>query len=150
MWAGSGCSSQEEGVAGGSGCCAICRRPTAWLVAVPGWKQRAHPNMGLPEIQCSIQVLCAAGCAGSILPKQKRCSLLLLPQLGSLFPLLSKPPLGNMPPFWPHSPGVQVSAAGAGAVQEHAGAAGCRQLSGWVFFGRGTRKSTAQANYNMT
>lgn len=35
---------------------------------VPGWKQRAHLNMRLPKIQCSIQVLCAAG---SILPKQK-------------------------------------------------------------------------------
>lgn len=86
--------------------------------------------MGLPEIQCSIQVCCWLCWEYP----SKAEAMLLASQLGSLFPLLSKPPLGNMPPFWPRSPRVQVSAAGAGAVQEHAGAAGCRQLLGWVFF----------------
>lgn len=79
--------------------------------------------------------------------------MLLLPWLGSLFPLLSKPLLGSIPPFWPHSPGdgVWVSAVGAGAVQEPVGAAWVQAALGMgIFFGRGTRKSAAQANYNVT
>lgn len=69
---------------------------------VLGWKQRACLNMGLPEIQCSIQVLCAASCAGSILPKQKLCSLLLLPQVGLTFhPLVQASSWQHPPHFGP-------------------------------------------------
>lgn len=39
----------SHGTAGGCDC------------PVPGWEQRAHLNVGLPNIQCSIQLLCATG-----------------------------------------------------------------------------------------
>lgn len=67
--------------------------------------QRAHLNVGLPNIQCSIQLLCATGCARSIFPKQKCCCLLLLPQLDSVLPLFSKPCVVSITPFWPHFAG---------------------------------------------
>lgn len=106
---------------------------------LPGWKARCHlcscecgtfryPGHHPSAVCCWLHQEC---------PSEAETMLLApLPQLGSLSPLLSQPPLGSIPPFQPHAPRDElwVSAAGVEAMQEHVGAAGCLQLSGWVFF----------------
>lgn len=77
--------------------------------------------------------------------KAEMLLLALAAMVGLAFPSLVKTPtpLGSIPPIWHHSlgDGVQVSLLGAAY----------RLLLGWVpFFGRGTSKSAAQANYNVT
>lgn len=114
----------SHGTAGG------CDRP------VPAGKQRACLNVGVPEIQCSVRVLCAAALPGASFQSRNDAPCSRCHGRAHFSLLLSKPPLGNIPQFWPHSAGdgVWVSAVGAGAVPDRAGVTGCRQLLGWVIF----------------
>lgn len=67
--------------------------PMVWMVAVTARMEAKNSSeSGTPHNMVLCPVLCAAGYARSILLKQKRCSLLWLPQLGSLF-LVSCPSL---------------------------------------------------------